>query len=142
MQQLFPHRDKRALARNALAPFNHKRGKPHEQPTRRQRRPAAPSGCCPGRDVDRIDCAMGTLVVTKGFRRAGPNGIFINPDTKEAWHDERSQRDHFWHPTLPALGFGNSVRIKRNSGMQRRRRWLEINAVYIAKQLGTRMHGG
>lgn len=30
--------------------------------------------------------------------------IFENPVTKRPWHDERSQRDHYWKPTLRKLG--------------------------------------
>lgn len=30
--------------------------------------------------------------------------IFENPVTGRPWHDERSQRDHYWMPTLKRLG--------------------------------------
>jgi integrase len=30
--------------------------------------------------------------------------IFRNPVTRKAWHDERSQRDHYWRPSLKRLG--------------------------------------
>lgn len=34
-----------------------------------------------------------------------PHGhVFENPRTGKEWHDERSQRDHYWAPTLKALG--------------------------------------
>jgi integrase len=30
--------------------------------------------------------------------------VFQNPVTGCAWHDSRSQSDHYWKPTLKALG--------------------------------------
>lgn len=31
-------------------------------------------------------------------------GVFQNPATSRPWHDERSQRDHYWKPALKHLG--------------------------------------
>lgn len=30
--------------------------------------------------------------------------LFENPVTRRPWHDERSQRDHYWKPALRRLG--------------------------------------
>ena len=61
--------------------------------------------------VDLVPQAMAALQVMKPFtmmkrdeETGEPADIFENPNTGRAWHDERSQRDHFWKPTLRALG--------------------------------------
>lgn len=88
------------------------------------------------RDVDLVDRAMGTLAVMKGFRQVGLCEIFMNPHTGKAWHDERSQRDHCWRPTLKALG------IRERRAYQTRHTYATtalmagVNPAYIARQLG------
>lgn len=62
------------------------------------------------RVVELVPQAMAALHAMKPFtfmkRDEGgePADIFENPVTKRAWHDERSQRDHYWKPVLRALG--------------------------------------
>lgn len=61
--------------------------------------------------VDLVPQAMAALEVMKAHTRMKRNpatgqeaDIFENPVTGRPWHDERSQRDHYWKPTLRALG--------------------------------------
>lgn len=61
--------------------------------------------------VDLVPQAMAALSVMKPYtfmKRDEETGdvadIFENPNTLRPWHDERSQRDHYWKPTLRALG--------------------------------------
>ena len=66
------------------------------------------------RDVDLMPPAMEALEVMKPYtfmltseRPEDPDtaaDIFQNPVTLKPWHDERSQRDHYWKPSLKRLG--------------------------------------
>jgi integrase len=62
------------------------------------------------RDVDLVPEAFEALTAMKPrtmLKRdeAGREAdIFENPVTARPWHDERSQRDHYWHPALLRLG--------------------------------------
>lgn len=63
------------------------------------------------RFVDLVPQAMAALKVMEIYTRMKRNpetgqeaDIFENPVTGRPWHDERSQRDHYWKPTLRALG--------------------------------------
>lgn len=63
------------------------------------------------RIVDLVPQAMAALQAMKPYtmmkrdeETGEPVDIFENPNTKRPWHDERSQRDHYWKPTLRALG--------------------------------------
>lgn len=72
------------------------------------------------RDVDLVPQALEALKLMKPFTfmlRVEDRDdddtaadIFQNPVTKRAWHDERSQRDHYWKPTLKRLG----IRARRS----------------------------
>lgn len=66
------------------------------------------------REVDLLPQALDALAIMKKYTfmgRAERDGdedtaadIFQNPVTKRSWHDERSQRDHYWRPSLKRLG--------------------------------------
>src|SRR5205085_8048624 len=62
------------------------------------------------RDVDLVPRAIEALRTMKPYtlvkRDDGGNeaDIFENPVTDRPWHDERSQREHYWHPVLKRLG--------------------------------------
>lgn len=62
------------------------------------------------RDVDLVPAAVAALQAMKPFTfmKRDEDGelvdIFENPITGRAWHDERSQRDTFWKPSLRRLG--------------------------------------
>lgn len=61
--------------------------------------------------VDLVPQAMAALSTMKRFtfmKRDEDTGeivdVFENPKTLRPWHDERSQRDHYWKPALRVLG--------------------------------------
>jgi integrase len=62
------------------------------------------------RDVDLVPRAMDALkaMAPYTFLKRDEDGdavdVFENPVTGRSWHDERSQREHYWHPTLKRLG--------------------------------------
>jgi integrase len=96
------------------------------------------------RDVDLVGRAMEVLREQKAhtFMKAGrqedwENGeIFGNPNTERPWHDERSQRDHFWQPCLKRVG----IRMRRP--YQTRHTYATtalmggVNPAYISRQMG------
>lgn len=47
--------------------------------------------------------AMRAYTLVKRDEEGQPVDVFENPITGKAWHDERSQRDTYWKPTLKAL---------------------------------------
>jgi integrase len=62
------------------------------------------------RDVDLVPPALDALKAMKPYTamKRDTEGrevdIFENPVTGRPWHDERSQREHYWIPTLKLLG--------------------------------------
>ena len=62
--------------------------------------------------------------------------VFQNPTTLRPWHDERSQREHYWLPTLKRLG------IRRRRAYATRHTYATVALMagippaYIADQLG------
>jgi len=62
--------------------------------------------------------------------------IFSSPTTKRPWHDERSQRDHYWTPALAKLG------IRKRRAYQTRHTYATLallggaNPGYVARQMG------
>ena len=56
------------------------------------------------RDVDLVGRALEALTVMKPYTYMKNGDIFENPLTGKPWHDERSQRDTYWTPTLKRLG--------------------------------------
>ncbi|WP_396957681.1 Arm DNA-binding domain-containing protein [Nitrosomonas sp.] len=62
--------------------------------------------------------------------------IFQNPVTERPWHDERSQRDHYWKPSLKRLG----IRWRRAYNTRHTFATVALMAgvppAYIASQMG------
>jgi integrase len=66
------------------------------------------------RDVDLVPQALQALKIMAAHTKMLPAeregdedtaaDIFQNPVTRKPWHDERSQRDHYWKPSLKRLG--------------------------------------
>jgi len=96
------------------------------------------------RDVDLLEPTLAILQRQKaktflkrddGF---DSHPIFENPVTGKSWHDERSQRDHYWKPALRSLG----IRMRR--AYQTRHTYATtalmsgVNPAYIARQMGHR----
>jgi integrase len=90
------------------------------------------------RDVDLTEAAMLYLRRQKTITFQAGGAIFGNPVTGQPWHDERSQRDHYWKPTLKRLG----IRMRR--AYQTRHTYATtalmagVNPSYIARQMGHR----
>jgi integrase len=88
------------------------------------------------RDVDMVEDAMDMLRAVKPYTYMKGAEIFENPVTGKPWHDERSQRDHYWKPCLKRLG----VRMRR--AYQTRHTYATnnlmggVNPAYIARQMG------
>jgi integrase len=90
------------------------------------------------RDVDLVARALAALQAMKPWTCMGGQdaAIFQNPVTNRAWHDERSQRDHYWTPSLRRLG------IRRRRAYQTRHTYAAnalaagVNPAYIARQMG------
>lgn len=90
------------------------------------------------RDVDLVTPALEALRAMKPWTYL--NGleapIFQNPVTNRPWHDDRSQRDHYWTPTLRRLG------IRRRRAYQTRHTYATtalqagVNPSYVARQMG------
>lgn len=89
-----------------------------------------------GRDVDLVPLALEALRTMEPFTRAKASEVFENPVTGRPWHDERSQRDHYWRPTLRRLG------IRERRPYCTRHTWCTaalmagIAPAYIAAQAG------
>ena len=94
------------------------------------------------RDVDLVGLAPQALAVMKPrtFMKRTDDGeewnIFENPVTGRPWHDERSQRDHYWRPALRRLG----IRARRSYCTRHTYATVAlmrgVNPAYIALQLG------
>ena len=90
------------------------------------------------RDVDLVSRALAAIQSMKPWTfMGGPDAeIFQNIETSKPLHDERSQRDHFWTPTLRKLG------IRHRRAYQTRHTYATnslaagINPTYIARQMG------
>ena len=88
------------------------------------------------RDVDLMPLAIEALAAMKPYTFLKGEHIFESPLTGEPWHDERSQRDTFWKPTLKRLG------IRQRRAYATRHTYATValmggvNPAYIAAQLG------
>ncbi|MPM56044.1 putative defective protein IntQ [bioreactor metagenome] len=90
------------------------------------------------RDADLVSRALAALASMKPWTMMGGVNaeIFQNVETNKPLHDERSQRDHFWTPTLRKLG------IRHRRAYQTRHTYATnalaagANPAYIARQMG------
>ena len=94
------------------------------------------------REVDLVPDALKALgfMETYTFFKKDAGGeasdIFENPETGRAWHDERSQRDNYWTPSLKRLG------IRSRRAYSTRHTYCTValmhgvNPAYIASQAG------
>lgn len=91
------------------------------------------------RDVDLVARAVEALKLMKAYTFVTNDHeaeVFQNPVTGKGWHDERSQRDHYWRPALKRCG----VRWRRAYAT---RHTFATSAImggvkpaYIARQMG------
>lgn len=88
------------------------------------------------RDVDLTPLAVAAIKEVKTYTYLKSPYVFENPVTNSPWHDERSQRDHYWSPTMKRLG------IRQRRAYATRHTYATvalmggINPAYIASQLG------
>lgn len=90
------------------------------------------------RNVDLVHEAVEALRAMKPhtFMLGDEADVFQNPVTGRPWHDERSQRDHYWSPALRRLG------IRHRRAYQTRHTFATIalmgavNPAYVARQMG------
>lgn len=91
------------------------------------------------RDVDLVARAKDALTTMKAwtFLAADEKAeIFQNPVTVKPWHDERSQRDHYWRPALKRSG----IRWRRPYNTRHTYATTAlaagVNPAYISRQMG------
>jgi len=88
------------------------------------------------RDVDLVERAIAALKVQKEHTFLKDGEIFANPVTGKPWHDERSQRDHYWKPSLRRCG------IRARRAYQTRHTYATnalaggVNPTYVSRQMG------
>lgn len=96
------------------------------------------------RDVDLVSAAIEALNAMKAHtylkRSEGDEDqsqdVFENPVTGKAWHDERSQRDHYWTPTLKRLGIRHRRAYNTRHTYATTALMAGVNPAYIARQMG------
>lgn len=98
------------------------------------------------RDVDLLPQALEALSlmrpITSMLRATRGNGqddspdIFQNPITGKAWHDERSQRDTFWRPSLRRTGVRYRTAYATRHTFATAALMGGVPPAYIASQLG------
>lgn len=97
------------------------------------------------RDVDLLPQALDALNLMKPHTfmlRTAERGddtaadIFVNPVTGRAWHDERSQRDNYWRPSLKRLGIRWRKAYNTRHTFATMALMLGAPPSYIADQLG------
>jgi len=88
------------------------------------------------RDVDLVAPALAALATMKPWTLMKGGDVFENPITGRPWHDERSQRDTFWKPSLRRAG------VRYRTSYKTRHTYATVNLMggikpaYIALQMG------
>lgn len=88
------------------------------------------------RDVDLVAPALAALQAMKPFTFLKQGDVFENPVTGKPWHDERSQRDHYWKPTLKRLGIRHRPAYNTRHTYATIALMAGVKPPYIAQQLG------
>jgi integrase len=92
------------------------------------------------RDVDLANRAVDALKVMKAYTFMGSDDkaeVFQNPVTGAGWHDERSQRDHYWKPSLKRLGIrARRAYVTRHTYATTALMRGLLKPAYIARQMG------
>lgn len=87
------------------------------------------------RDVDITEAAWAALRRVMIMERRHAE-IFVNPVTDKPWHDERSQRDHYWKPALRALGIRERRAYCTRHTYAATALMGGVKPAYIARQMG------
>lgn len=88
------------------------------------------------RDVDLFDEAAKALRIMKPLTKMKSLYVFENPVTLRPWHDDASQRDHYWTPTLKRL------KIRHRRAYATRHTFATValmggvNPAYVSNQMG------
>lgn len=94
------------------------------------------------REVELVGPAIMALRIMQPYttmkrdEAGNPVDVFENPVTGRAWHDERSQRDHYWAPTLKRLGIRTRRAYATRHTYATAGLMAGVNPAYIASQLG------
>lgn len=89
------------------------------------------------RDVDLVARALEALATMKAYTFLKPDArVFESPITGVAWHDERSQRDNFWTPTLKRLGIRHRRAYNTRHTYATAALMAGVKPGYLAAQLG------
>ncbi len=95
------------------------------------------------RDVDLVERALAVLqrqklITFMKMQRVDEQTptIFQNPITQKSWHDERSQRDHYWQPALRALGIRSRRPYQTRHTYATTALMAGVNPAYISRQMG------
>lgn len=90
------------------------------------------------RDIELTKEALAALEAMKAWTfMKGPDAdVFQNPVTGKPWHDERSQRDHYWRPSLRRCGVRDRRAYCTRHTFATSALMAGVNIAYIARQLG------
>ena len=88
------------------------------------------------RDVDMTSPVIEALKKMKPYTFMKDGDIFENPVTGRPWHDERSQRDHYWVPSLKRLGIRTRRPYSTRHTFATTALMADLNPNYVARQLG------
>jgi integrase len=94
------------------------------------------------REVDLVGPALEALIAMKAYTFGEQDlgrfeaDIFRNPVTGRAWHDERSQRDHYWKPSLERCGIRPRRAYTTRHTFCTSALMAGVNPAYIAAQAG------
>lgn len=88
------------------------------------------------RDVDLSARALAALERQKAHTFMLKGDIFQNPVTRRPWHDERSQRDHYWNPSLLRLGIRRRRAYTTRHTYATRMVMGGVKPAYVAAQMG------
>lgn len=91
------------------------------------------------RDVDLVGRALVAINTMKAYtymKGQADACVFENPVTGRPWHDERSQRDHYWTPTLKRLGIRHRRAYNTRHTYATSALMGGVKPAYIARQLG------
>jgi integrase len=89
------------------------------------------------RDVELVKRAVEALNTMRPYTSNHDDGfIFQNPVTKRPWHDERSQRDHYWKPALQAKGIRYRRSYQTRHTFAANNLAAGVNPTYVARQMG------